>query len=432
MSGVAIRGRLCWFTGEMFRHVEDGLVVCADGMITAVGTWPAVRDRVPAGTAVHHYPGHVVTAGFVDCHTHYSQTAVVGAPADDLPRWLERHAYPEERRFADPEYAAAVADRFCAELLRNGTTTCLAYCTSAPGSVDALCTAAIGRNMRVVAGKVLMDRAGPPAVRDTAERGYAESAALADRWHGRGRIGYAITPRYAPGSTVAQLEAAAALHRERPELLVHSHIAETADEVDEVLRLFPGRRDYLDVFEHAGLADDTTVFAHGVHLTRDELRRCRAALVHCPTSNAFLGSGLFDLAAAESAGVRVGLGTDIGAGTSFSLPRMMAAAHDTAMLRGHPLDPVHGLYLATLGGARAIGLADRVGSLAPGHEADVVVLDPAATPALARRAAGAESIGDLLAALAVLGDDRAVRATYLAGSPVGQSSSPGQVPVAFS
>lgn len=432
MSDVAIRGRLCWFADDdTFHHVADGAVVCVDGLVTAVGAWSRVRDRVPAGVAVHHYPGHVVTAGFVDCHTHYPQAAIVGAPPDELPRWLERRAYPEEQRFADPAYAAVVADRFCAELLRNGTTTCLTYCTSAPESVDALCAAAAGRNMRVVAGKVLMDRAGPAALRDTAERGYAESAALADRWHGRGRIGYAITPRYAPGSTAAQLEAAAALHAERPELLVHSHIAETADEVDEVLRLFPGRRDYLDVFEHFGLAGAAAVFAHGVHLGRDELRRCQAALVHCPTSNAFLGSGLFDLAAAREAGVRVGLGTDIGAGTSFSLLRTVAAAQDTAMLRGHRPDPVYGLYLATLGGARAIGLADRVGSLAPGHEADVVVLDPAATPALAGRTARAESIGDLLAALAVLGDDRAVRATYLAGSPVGQSSSPGQVPVAL-
>lgn len=430
MSAVAIRGRLCWFAGETFHHADDGLVVCRDGHVTAVGAWPAVRDQVPDGVPVHHYPGHVVTAGFVDCHTHYPQTAVVGAPAADLPRWLERHAYPEEQRFADPAYAAAVADQFCAELLRNGTTTCLTYCTSAPTSVDALGAAAVERNLRVVAGKVLMDRAGPGALRDTAERGYAESAALADRWHGKGRVGYAIMPRYAPGSTAAQLEAAAALHRERPELLVHSHIAETADEVDEVLRLFPGRRDYLDVYEHFGLADDSAVFAHGVHLTPAELRRCRAALVHCPTSNAFLGSGLFDLAAAEQAGVRVGLGTDVGAGTGFALPRTVAAAHETAMLRGHGLDPVHGLYLATLGGARAIGLADRVGSLAPGHEADVVVLDPAATPALARRTARAESIGDLLAALLVLGDDRAVRATYVAGC-LAQSSSPGQVPVAF-
>jgi guanine deaminase len=426
---VAVRGALLWFRDDPSRadgsaavvYESDGVVLCRDGHVLAAGPWSALSGQVDV--PVHHYPNQLVTAGFVDTHVHYPQTAIVGAHAGGLPDWLERHAYPEEERFGDPEHARRTAHLFCDELLSNGTTTALTFCTSHPESVAALLTETSARGMRMVAGKVLMDRNAPESLRDGADHGYEVSSLLAHRWHGHGRTGYAIIPRFAPACSPAQLDVAATLRREHPGVLVHSHIAETADEVTQVRRLFPDRTGYLDVYEHHGLAGPGTVLAHGVHLTPAELDRCRetgTALAHCPTSNLFLGSGLFDLRAAldPARPVTVGLGTDIGAGTSFSMLATLGAAHQVARLRGWSLDPLRGFYLATLGGARALGLAEQVGSLAPGHEADLVVLDPAATPALARCSARAGSLTELLFGLAVLGDERAVSATYVAGRQV--------------
>jgi guanine deaminase len=429
-GNVAIRGPLCWFRDDPWQgdgaaavvYESDGVVLCRDGQVLASGPWPALRDQVDM--PVHHYPEHLVTAGFVDAHTHYPQTGIVARHAACLPDWLERHAYPEEERFGDMEYARATAAEFCDELLRNGTTTALVCCTSHPESVDALLAETSRRGMRMVAGKVLMDRNAPGPLLDGADHGYAVSSALAHRWHGHGRTGYAVIPRFAPACSPAQLEMAATLRREHPGALVHTHIAETADEVAQVRGLFPDRADYLDVYQHFGLAGPGSVLAHAVHLTPAELGRCRdsgTALAHCPTSNLFLGSGLFDLRTAlDPAGpVAVALGTDIGAGTSFSLLATLGAAHQVARSRGWALDPLRGFYLATLGGARALGLADRIGSLAPGHEADLVVLDPAATAPLARCTGRAESLTDLLFALATLGDERAVHATYVGGHRTG-------------
>jgi guanine deaminase len=423
---VAIRGPLFWFRDDPSRadgaaavvYESDGVVLCRDGQVLATGPWPALRKQVDM--PVHHYPDHLVTAGFVDAHVHYPQTGIVARHATGLTDWLERHAYPEEERFADIEYARTTAAAFCDELLRNGTTTALVCCTSHPESVDALLAETSKRRMRVVAGKVLMDRNAPESLLDDTDHGYTTSSALAHRWHGHGRTGYAVIPRFAPACSPAQLEVAAALRREHPGTLVHAHIAETDDEVAEARRLFPDRADYLDIYQHFDLAGPGAVLAHAVHLTPAELARCRdtgTALAHCPTSNLFLGSGLFDLRTAldPARTVTVALGTDIGAGTSFSLLATLGAAHQVARLRGWTLDPLRGFYLATLGGAHALGLADRVGSLAPGHEADLVVLDPAATPPLARCTDRAESLTDLLFALATLGDERAVRATYVAG-----------------
>lgn len=424
-AATVVRAPLFWFRDdpvdeEAVVHIDDGVVICEDGRIVASGPWPALRAQVPPDVPVHQYPGQLVTAGFVDTHVHYAQTNVIAGLADGLGDWLDRHAYPEEQRFADAAHARDTADVFCDELLRNGTTTALAFATSHPRSVDALFGAASARNMRMVAGKVLMDRGAPAGLLDTAALGYEESLALLRHWHGRGRNGYAITPRFAPTSSPAQLDAAGTLWREHPDVLVQTHIAETAAEVAQVRRLFPDRSDYLDVYEHFGLTGAGAVFAHGVHLSAGELVRCHdsgTAIAHCPTSNLFLGSGLFDLRAATepTRPVTVGLGTDVGAGTSFSLLTTLGAACQVARLRQWSLDPVRGFYLATLGGACALRLADRIGSLDPGHEADLVVLDPAATPLLARRAERAESLADVLFALAVLGDERAVRATYVAG-----------------
>jgi guanine deaminase len=273
--------------------------------------------------------------------------------------------------------------------------------------------------VRVIAGKTWMDRNAPDALLDTAQSAYDDSKALYARWHGKGRAGYAITPRFAPTSSEAQLDAAGALLKEHPDAWVQTHISENAKEVRWVHELFPDRKDYLDVYGHHGLLGKRTLLAHGVHMNHAEFARCAqsgAALAHCPTSNLFLGSGLLDLAGALDAGVRVGLGTDIGAGTSFSLLRTLDEASKVANLRGAPLDPATGFWLATRGGANALDLDDRIGALEPGLEADLVVLDPRATPLLELRTKRADSIEDVLFALMTLGDDRAVRATYVAGA----------------
>ena len=314
-----------------------------------------------------------------------------------------------------------MASVFCDELLRNGTTTALVFCAVYPQSVDALFAEAERRGMRIAAGKVLMDRNAPEALRDTAQRGYDESKALIARWHGRGRSHYAITPRFAGTSTPAQLDAAGTLWREHPDVLVHTHIAENRREIEWTAQLFPQRKNYLDIYDHHGLIGRRAVLAHGIHLGEEELCRCHesgTALAHCPTSNLFLGSGLFRVGDVKDPRrpVQVGLGTDIGGGTSFSLLATMGAAYEVAQLNGRTLSAVEAFFLATLGGARALALDDRIGAIAPGREADLVVLDPAATPLLKLRNARAESIEDQLFALMMLGDDRAVRATYVAGT----------------
>jgi guanine deaminase len=424
---TAVRGRLAWLRDDPFvvgadalAHEADGLLLCRNGLIEAAGSWSALRDRVPDGVQVRHYPDALIVPGFIDSHVHYVQTGVVGAGGAQLLDWLERYVFPAEQRFADKAHADAVARVFCDELLRNGTTSALVFAAVYPQSVDALFEEAQRRGMRMVAGMVLMDRHAPAALLDTAQSGYDDSEALIRRWHGRDRLGYAITPRFAATSTPAQLEAAGALWRAYPGTFVHTHLAENRGEIEWIGELFPERHGYLDVYDHYGLVGRRAMFAHGVHLHEADLQRCHdsgAAIAHCPTSNLFLGSGLFSLRAAKDPQrpVHVGLGSDIGAGTSFSLLATAGAAHDVAHLDGHALGALQALYLATLGAARALALDDRIGSLAAGHEADFVVLDPAATPLLAFRNARVESLEELLFVLMTLGDDRAVRATYVAG-----------------
>ncbi|WP_190124055.1 guanine deaminase [Streptomyces inusitatus] len=425
---TAVRGPMIWFRGDpflspredVFVHESDGLLICEDGIITASGGYRELADRLPAGLAPTHYPDHVISAGFIDTHTHYVQTGIIAAFGSQLIDWLNHYTFVEEQRFSDAGYARRVASAFCDELLRNGTTTALTFCAVYPQSVDALFEEASRRNMRIAAGKVLMDRNAPDALLDTPRSGYDDSKALLERWHGTGRNLYAITPRFAPTSTPEQLEAAGALWREHPGALMHTHVSENTGEISWVRALFPERRGYLDVYDHYGLLGPRAVLAHGVHLTRRERDRCAetgTAVSHCPTSNLFLGSGLFHVHDAKDSRhpMTVGLGTDIGAGTSFSLLATMNEAYKVAELANYPLDSVKAFFLATLGGARAMGLGDRVGSLASGHEADFVVLDPRATPLLAQRTSRVEDIEELLFTLAVMGDDRAVRATYVAG-----------------
>jgi guanine deaminase len=406
---------------QAFAVETDGVVICRNGVVEAAGPASRHLGALPAD-CIADYSGCLIAPGFVDTHVHYVQTGMVASYGKQLLDWLDRYAFPAEMAFSDPAHAAAMATVFCDELLRNGTTTALVFCAVYPQSVDALFAEAERRGMRIVAGKVLMDRNAPQALRDTAQRGYDESKALIARWHGRGRSLYAITPRFAGTSTPAQLDAAATLWREHPDVMVQTHIAENRREIEWTAELFPERKDYLDIYDHHGLIGRRAVLAHGVHLSESELCRCHesgAALAHCPTSNLFLGSGLFRIGDAKDPRrpVQVGLGTDIGGGTSFSLLATMGAAYEIAQLNGRALSAVEAFYLATLGGARALALDDRIGAIAPGREADLVVLDPNATPLLALRNARAESTQDVLFALMMLGDDRAVRATYLAGEP---------------
>lgn len=405
---------------KALRVETDGLVICRNGIIEAVGPAAGLVSSLPESTPVATYPGCLIAPGFIDTHVHYVQTGIVASFGGQLLDWLDRYAFPAEMEFENASHAAAMAKIFCDELLRNGTTTALVFCAVYPQSVDALFAEADKRGMRLAAGKVLMDRNAPERLCDTPQQGYDDSKALIGRWHGRGRSLYAITPRFAGTSTPEQLDAAGSLWREHPDVLVHSHVAENRREIAWTAELFPEAKNYLDIYDRHGLIGRRAVLAHGIHLGEDELCRCHesgTALAHCPTSNLFLGSGLFRIGAAKDAKrpIHVGLGTDIGGGTSFSLLATMGAAYEIAQLGGRSLSAVEAFYLATLGGARALALDDCIGAIAPGREADLTVLDPNATPLLTLRNARATSIEDMLFALMMLGDDRAVRATYVAG-----------------
>ena len=435
-SITALRGSLVFCRDDPFLtdpkkafvHEPDGLVICRDGVIQALGPFATLKFELPPEAEVADYSGCLITPGFIDTHIHYVQTGIIGAQGYQLLDWLNEYTFVAEQAFADATVASDTARIFCDELLRQGTTTALVFCSVHAGSVDALFEAAQARNLRLIAGKVLMDRNAPAALLDTAQSGYDQSKALIKRWHGRGRALYAITPRSAMTSTPEQLELAGALWKEHPDVFVQTHISENKDEIAWVKELFPQRQDYLDVYDHYGLAGRRAVYAHGIHLGERELCRCHetgTALSHCPTSNLFLGSGLFRarLAKDPKRPVHVGLGTDIGGGTSFSMLATMGEAYKVAQLEGHPTDAIEAFFLATLGGARALALDDRIGTLAPGREADMVVLDPSATPLLAFRSSRSRSITETLAVLTTLGDDRAVRATYVAGKLAAPESS---------
>lgn len=424
----ALRGDLVYFTGDpfleqparVFVHERDGIILIKDGRIATAGPADKIKPLIPEGIATDHYPGCLISAGFVDTHVHYVQTGMIGAPGGQLLEWLERHTFPAEREFQDKKHADKVAKIFCDELVKNGTTTALVFCATFPQSVDALFEEAAKRNLRLIAGKVLMDRNAPASLLDTPQRAYDVSKALIAKWHGNGRALYAITPRFAITSSPAQLEAAGALWREHPGTYMQTHIAENLREVEEVAGLFPSAKDYFDVYESHGLCGERAVLAHGVHLREREFCRCHetgTALSHCPTSNLFLGSGSFSIAKAKDPArpVEIGLGTDIGAGTSFSLLSTLNEAYKVSQFDGAPLEALRAFYLATLGGAKALRLGDKIGTIKAGVEADLVVLDPAATPLLQFRTERSRSIEETLFVLMTLGDDRVVKATYVAG-----------------
>ncbi|MBF8779198.1 guanine deaminase [Pseudomonas fulva] len=399
-------------------HFEDGLLVVDQGRISAVGPAAELLPTLRADIEVVHHHDALITPGFIDTHIHFPQTGMIGAYGEQLLDWLESYTFPCEKQFADKAHADEVAKLFLQELLRNGTTTALVFGSVHPESVEALFEQAERLDLRLIAGKVMMDRNAPDYLTDTAESGYQDSKALIERWHGKGRLHYAVTPRFAPTSTPQQLASAGRLLKEYPGLYLHTHLSENLEEIDWVRTLFPERDGYLDVYDHYQLLGERSVFAHGVHLCDAECQRLAesgSAVAFCPTSNLFLGSGLFNLPQAERFGVRVGLGTDVGAGTSFSLLATLNEAYKVMQLQGARLHPFKSLYLATLGGARALRLEDRIGSLKPGNDADFVVLDYKATPLLDYRIRQSTSIEETLFVLATLGDDRTVRETYAAG-----------------
>jgi len=399
-------------------YFEDGLLLVEDGAFAGIGPAENLLATLPDDTQVEDLSGKLIVPGFIDCHVHFSQLDIIASYGEQLLDWLNRYAYPEEARFGDADHARAVADFFLDELLSNGTTTALVFATVFPQSVDAIFEAAEERNMRLIAGKVLMDRLCPDELCDDPDSGYADSKALIERWHGRGRLGYAITPRFALTSSEEQLEAAGRLAGEYPETWVHTHLAENEEEVGQIAQQFAWSRSYLDVYDHFGLLRERSMFAHCLYLDATDralMAQKGGAGAFCPTSNLFLGSGLFDLQSMVDSGVRVGLATDVGGGTSLSMLRTMNEAYKVLHLQGQSLPASRALYLATLGAAEALSLDDNIGNLAVGKEADFIVLDADGSRLTSRRARAASTLDELLFSLIFLGDDRNVAATYLQG-----------------
>lgn len=397
---------------------EDGLLVVDQGRILDIGPSKALLAHLPPETPVTHYPHALIVPGFIDTHIHYPQIDIIASYSGKLLDWLQEYVYPAEQALTDPKLASGVADAFLNELLRNGTTTALVFATSHPNSVNAFFQAAQQRQLCMIAGKVLMDRNAPDYLLDTPASAYTDSKALIERWHHQDRLLYAVTPRFAPTSTPQQLDVAAKLLREYPDVYFHTHLSENLEEVLWVKSLFPDRANYLDVYDHHGLLGKRSLFAHAVHLHEDEcarLAKTDSAVAFCPTSNLFLGSGLCDLRRLDKFNVKVGIGTDVGAGTSFSLLQTLNEAYKVLRLQNQTMDPFESLYRITRGGAKALGLEHRIGSLAKSYDADFVVLDYHATPLLRYRTELARNLQEKLFALIMLGDDRVIQATYVAG-----------------
>jgi guanine deaminase len=422
-------GQIVQFTGDPFgdagpcaavRHDRCGAVAVSGGTILATGPADDLLAAHPGARRIDYGEG-LILPGFVDAHAHYPQTGIIASWGKRLIDWLNDYTFPEETRFGDPAYAASMAELYLDTALAHGTTTVCSFCTIHPESVEAFFTAAEARGMRVAGGKTCMDRNAPDGLRDTPQSAYDDSKALLGRWHGRGRATYAVTPRFSPTSTPEQLAAMGALWSEHPDCLMQTHLSEQTDEVAWVARLFPDARDYLDTYESHGLLGPGALFGHAIHLTdreRARLRETGASLVHCPTSNTFIGSGIMALDDLCRAGQRVGLATDTGGGSNFGMLRTMASAYELGQLRGTAIHPAQLLWLATEGSARALRMDDRVGTLAPGSEADLVVLDLASTPHIAQRSARAGDIWEALFPTIMMGDDRAVRAVWVAGNEV--------------
>jgi guanine deaminase len=421
-----LRGRVLSFIDEpqaiddakSYRYIEDGAVVIGGGKVIMVGEF---NPKAAAHHEVVDHRGKLILPGLIDPHIHFPQMQVIGSYAANLLEWLNTYTFVEEQRFADEAHSTRIAGRFFDELIRHGTTTAAAYCTIHPASVDAFFTAAAERDMLMVAGKVMMDRNAPEALRDTPQSGYDESKALLDKWHGQGRAHYAITPRFAITSTHEQMEMAEALAREYPDVHIQTHVDENLAEVAFAKELFPNLPDYLGIYERYHLLGPKTLLGHCIHLTHREveiLANTRSVAVWCPTSNLFIGSGLFDHDRLHAHGARIAVATDVGGGSSYSMLRTLDEGYKVLQLRGQRLNPLRSFYMMTLGNARAMSLDDRIGTIEAGRDADLVVLDACATPQMALRMEAVDTLANELFLLQTCGDDRAVVETYVAGRPM--------------
>jgi len=424
----AIRGRLLTFLrapegasdSASYRYIDDGIVLVKDGRIEAAAPAAELMSRLPASIPVDRHADALILPGFIDTHIHFPQTQVIASYGAQLLEWLEKYTFVEEQRFADPAHAARIAEFFLDELTRNGTTTALAYCSAHPDSADALFTAAGPRRMGIIAGNAIMNRNGPAALLEPARDAIAASRQLIGLWHGKGRLRYAVTPRFAITSTGEQLAAAGALLEEFPSVLMQTHLAENHEEIAAVGRLFPGDPSYTAVYARFGLLGPRSLLGHCIHLDDTEialLADSRSVAVFCPTSNLFIGSGLFNYQRLAKAGVRIALATDVGGGTSYSMLRTAAEAYKVMQLQSQTLPALVAFDLMTRGNAAALGLDGEIGAIAAGRFADLVVLDARATPAMAHRMEVARGLEDELFVLMTMGDDRAVRQTYIAGRP---------------
>ncbi|MBD8875620.1 guanine deaminase [Roseibium polysiphoniae] len=423
-----LRGRLLSFksspTGpndtSAYTYEEDGALLIRDGKIIANGIYAEVLTAAsPTAQEVDHRP-HLLLPGLIDTHIHFPQAQVIASWADQLLDWLNDYTFPAEQKFADKVHGARIAKGFYDALLANGTTTAVAYCSSHPNSVDAYFEEAEHRGMLMVGGKTMMDRNAPDALCDTAQSSYDESKALLQKWHGRGRTHYAVTPRFAITSTPAQLEAAGALLKEHPGCHLQTHINENHNEIALTRELYPEAADYLGIYEDFGLLGPKTLLGHCIHMNERELgvmKDTGSVAVFCPTSNLFLGSGLFDKARLEGAGIRTAIATDVGGGTNYSMLRTLDEGYKVLQLQRQRRHPLETFYWATKGNADALSLSDRIGTLEAGTDADVIVLDAGATQPMALRMETVETLSEELFLLQTLGDDRSVVETYVAGEP---------------
>ena len=410
---------------DAFRYFPDGALVVKEGIIIDCGSFKELEDRY-AGCELIDYSGKLIMPGFIDSHIHYPQAEIIGMYGKQLLEWLNDYTFPAEQAFSSPEHAERIARFFVQELFRNGTTTCMAYATVHTASVAALFSVASEYNMCMMTGKVLMDRNAPDGLTDTARRGEAESRSLIETWHKKGRNRYVITPRFAISCSNEQLTAAGRLHEQYPDTYIQTHLSENKEEISNTLSLCPGCRDYLEVYERAGLVTDRSVFGHCIHLSDSECRRLAKAgsvIAHCPTSNLFLGSGLYDMRQANRIGMQTTLATDVGAGTSYSLLRTMGESYKVQQLNGYPMSVLESFYKCTLGAAKALHLEDEIGSFGKGRKADFIVLDYAVTPSQQIRREYLERNGrweleNKLFGLQTLGDDRNIMATYIVGKQV--------------
>ncbi|MGJ8571852.1 MAG: guanine deaminase [Hoeflea sp.] len=429
MTAKLLRGRTLSFKSRpqarddhgSYVYEEDGALLIENGRISAAGAYSDVMFKTPIGVEVIDHRPHLLMAGFIDPHIHFPQMQVTASYAANLLEWLNTYTFVEEQRFADPAHSARFAKLFFDELLRHGTTTAAAYCSVHKGSADAYFAEAARRNLLMVGGKVMMDRNAPEALTDTAQSSYDDTRAIIEAWHGKARNHVAITPRFAITSTPAQLDAAGTLAREHPDLLIQTHLSENNAEIAYTLELYPAARDYTDVYAQHGLLTRKMLLGHAIHLSdreMDAIADAGSVAVHCPTSNLFLGSGLFDLKRLKEHGIRTAIATDIGGGSSYSLLRTLDEAYKIQQLRGHRLPPIENYWQATRGNAEALGFVDRVGTLEPGSDADIIALDAGATPAMQIRMETTETLEEELFLLQTMGDDRSVRAVYVAGEAV--------------